>query len=110
MTCPKWQSRGQEEGTTPGQGHSCMGSLPPFSGSCAHTSLLLYQSRRAKSQPQLGEVSFWGRQVLRSQSCLVNHSGRSPQTHSPVVSSTGCDICQQPQRSLDKPFCMMKPL
>lgn len=110
MTCPKWQSQSQEEGTSLEQGHWYRSSLPPFLLSLTCTSLLLLLSQRVKSQPQLGKVCFQGRQVLRSYNCLVNHSKQSPQAHSPVVSSMGCGICQQLQRNLDDPACETKPL
>lgn len=87
----------------------CAPSLPFFLP-LWHASLSLLLSRRAKSQAQFREVSFQGRQVLRLHNRLVNHSGRSPRAHSPVVSSMGCGICQQLQRSLNNVVCKIKPL
>lgn len=116
MTHPKWQSQGQKEssvkeGTSFLEQGSLMHAFPAsLSFSSSHILPCCFCWAGGLNHSQFSEVSFQGRQVLRLCNYMVNHSGRTAQAHSHVVSSTGCGIFLQLQRSRNNPICRIKPL
>lgn len=85
--------------------------FPPILPSLACTHILVaFAKPEGEITATAWKVSFPGKTGAE----VTQLSGESlwmvTSSTSPVVSSMGCGICQQLQRSLDNPVCEMKPL